>query len=71
MANDKNQSLPTVHARRYLSYLVRLWQETPGAPWRASTQNVTTDEHQGFANLESLFAFLRSQIEQATQERQG
>ena len=66
MANNK--SLPTVHTHCYLAYLIRLWQETPGAPWRASTQDVTTDERRGFANLESLFAFL---MEQVAQESQG
>jgi hypothetical protein len=68
---DENESLPAVHAHRYLSYLIRLWQETPGSPWRASMQDITTDERHGFASLESLFTFLRSQIEQAAQESKG
>lgn len=71
MANNKSKSLPAVHARRYLSYLIRLRQEMPGAPWRASAQEVTTDERQAFANLESLFAFLREQSEQTTQAEKG
>lgn len=71
MADNEIQPFPTAHARRYLSYLVRLWQETPGAPWRASAQEVITDKRHGFANLESLFAFLREQSERATQTKRG
>ncbi len=71
MAENEIQLPTTARTRRYLSYLVRLWQEIPGAPWRASAQDVATDERHGFANLESLFAFLREQSEQTTQADKG
>ena len=49
--------------RRYFSYLLRLWQvDGAGASdWRASLEDPHTGERRGFANLESLFAFLKEQ----------
>ena len=55
--------------RRYLSYLLRLWQESGGASdlpgeasmWRASLESPQSDECQGFADLNDLVAFLREQ----------
>jgi hypothetical protein len=51
------------HPRRYLSYLLRLWQESDGdaAIWRASLESPQTGERRGFANLASLVAFLEEQ----------
>jgi hypothetical protein len=51
--------------RRYLSYLLRLWQEPgEGAPiWRASLESPQSGERRGFADLASLTAFLEEQIE--------
>ena len=55
--------------RRYLSYLLRLWQESPGTPprdpplWRASLERPQSDERQGFASLADLFAFLEKETE--------
>ncbi len=45
----------------YVSYLLRLWQETGGATthWRASLQDAQTGQRVGFADLENLFSFLR------------
>jgi hypothetical protein len=47
--------------RRYLAYLVRLWQagseEEPA--WRASVENAHTGERHGFASLGELFEFLQ------------
>lgn len=48
-------------AGRYHAYLVRLWQDGPQAPWRASAQNAHTGEKWFFADLEALFAFLHKQ----------
>jgi hypothetical protein len=45
----------------YHAYLVRLWQEHPQAPWRASVQSVETGETMRFADLGQLFAFLQAQ----------
>ena len=50
--------------RRYLSYLLRLWQEGGGdllrdpPLWRASVERPQDGERLGFASLEDLFAFL-------------
>lgn len=43
------------------SYLLRLWQED--ARWRASLQNVATNERFGFADFQSLFLFLQAQTD--------
>jgi hypothetical protein len=50
-------------ARRYLSYLVRLWDEgAPGTPrWRASIEDPDTGERRGFADLTRLFAFIKAE----------
>ncbi len=54
--------------RRYLSYLLRLWQESADDPpgcdsplWRASLERPQSDIRQGFASLEDLFAFLENE----------
>jgi hypothetical protein len=45
------------------SYLVRLWQDHPGAPWRATLTSVArVDNPQHFSNLETLFSFLLAQV---------
>jgi hypothetical protein len=62
VARDNNHSIMTVYTE-YQSFLLRLWQETPHAPWRASLQNAATGERQGFSDLESLFTFLRTQTD--------
>ena len=57
--------------RRYLSYLLRLWQESGGSSdpvgdpplWRASLESPQTGARLGFASLVDLFAFL---VEEAT-----
>jgi hypothetical protein len=49
----------------YFSYLLRLWLAGDGDPpqWRASLENPRTGEQRGFADLQSLHAFLREQTE--------
>jgi hypothetical protein len=49
---------------RYRVYLLRLWEEK-GAPelagvWRFSLQDPRTGEQRGFADLETLMAFLQA-----------
>lgn len=46
----------------YRAFLVRLWQDTPGAPWRASAQSVHTREVIRFASAAQLFHYLRCHI---------
>jgi hypothetical protein len=64
------------HQIRYLSWLLRIWQEYPGkaprnsrrqwrhvAPlWRASLESPGSHELQRFASLADLFAFLEEQM---------
>lgn len=53
----------------YLSYLLRLWQESEeavegceGLVWRASLTSPATGERVGFASLESLVAYLQERM---------
>lgn len=51
----------------YRSYLLRVWQEgKAGDSWRASLQSAATGERQGFASLDDLFGYIRSQVEAAS-----
>jgi hypothetical protein len=43
---------------RYRSYLLRLWREAPGGPWRCQVQCVGTGQERRFAGLAEMFAFL-------------
>jgi hypothetical protein len=54
--------------RRYLSYLLRLWQELGGDPavWRASLESPRSEERRGFAGLDELVGFLREQTGRAS-----
>ena len=51
--------------RRYLSYLLRMWQTSDGEEmvWRASVQSPDSKEQHGFANLEELMRFLQEQAD--------
>ncbi|MGD1992527.1 MAG: hypothetical protein PVI59_04965 [Anaerolineae bacterium] len=50
--------------QHYRAYLLRMWQEAPGQPWRALLQDAGTHERYGFADLDRLLAFLHAQIDQ-------
>jgi len=56
-------------ANQYQSYVVRFWQSEGTGVWRASAQNVQNGALVLFADAESLFAFLQTQI--ATEATQG
>ena len=60
--NDKRR-------QRYLAYLLRLWQADTdeGPAWRASLESPHTGERQGFADLETLFSFLREKTDNQSQ----
>ncbi len=46
----------------YRAYLLRLWQVNDGQQdWRASLESAHDAERRGFADLETLFSFLRQQ----------
>ena len=53
----------SVEQRYYLSYLLRLWRTGDGEEplWRASLKGVHDGEQMGFASLQDLFHFLRTQ----------
>jgi hypothetical protein len=48
---------------KYIAYLVRLWQvdTRTGRLWHASLEDPHTGERKGFADLQSLFTFLKEQ----------
>jgi hypothetical protein len=43
---------------RYRSYMVRLWREVPGGPWRCQVSCVGRGQERRFAGLAELFEFL-------------
>lgn len=59
--------LCNMEQRYYVAYLLRLWRTGDGgAPaWRASLEDAHTGSRIGFADLQSLFDYLRRQTEQS------
>jgi hypothetical protein len=53
----------TTEQQHYLAYMLRLWQVSSDREpiWRTSLESPHTGERHGFANLETLFAFLEEQ----------
>ncbi|HJZ49174.1 MAG TPA: hypothetical protein VKE41_18480 [Roseiflexaceae bacterium] len=50
----------------HISYLLRIWRAHPRSPWHAMLVDVARPgEHQHFATLDALFAFLTAQTSQA------
>ena len=49
--------------RRYLSYMLRLWETSNGETqiWRASLESPGSGRRQGFASLQGLMAFLEAE----------
>jgi len=67
-----HRSRETASGSDYLSYLLRLWQESERAlegreepVWRASLTSPATGERVGFANLEELMAYLQERMANA------
>jgi hypothetical protein len=54
--------------RRYISYLLRLWQVRVGGQvvWRTSLEDAHTSERRGFTNLADLVAFLEGKMGEDT-----
>ncbi len=50
-------------ANTYRSYLVRFWQSNQQGSWRASAQCVQTGNTVLFGDVESLLAFLQTEIQ--------
>jgi hypothetical protein len=57
--------------RRYLSYLLRMWQTSDGREtvWRALLQSPDGKERHGFASLEELTDFIKDQAERSKDAR--
>jgi hypothetical protein len=52
---------PRRHPEHQVAFLVRLWRDHEGAPWRASATHVRTGERSYFASLEHLYVFLHDE----------
>ena len=52
--------------RRYLSYMLRLWETSDGEReiWRASLESPGSGQRRGFASVQSLIDFLEAQTSQ-------
>jgi hypothetical protein len=48
----------SAEGRRSQVYLLRLWREAAGAPWRLSLRQASNSEAIGFADLDDLVVFL-------------
>ena len=72
-AGDAKCELPVSNSAinsTYHSFLVRLWQQTPEAPWRASAQSVQSGQATHFADMNALFQFLGAQVRLALRDQQ-
>lgn len=58
-------------ANMYRSYLVRFWQSNGHGCWRASAQCVQTGNILLFGDVESLLAFLQTELKATPQESAG
>jgi hypothetical protein len=56
---------------QYQSYLLRVWRDSEEKIWRVMLEHVGTHERHGFADLESLCAFLREQMSNETRASQN
>lgn len=55
---DDTQQGKLKQPQRYNSYLIRLWCDEEGQPWRVMVQSVRSDESHTFKDLEELIHFL-------------
>ncbi|MCE7985032.1 MAG: hypothetical protein DYG89_27985 [Caldilinea sp. CFX5] len=49
---------------RYHAYLIRLWEEGAPGAWRASAQSVQSGITVRFGDIESLLAFLQTELKE-------
>ena len=59
------------HERRYISYLLRLWQteDDKGLVWRASLECPHSGERRGFSSLVDLYAYLEREMMENEQQQ--
>jgi len=57
-------------SRRYLSYMLRLWETSNGEKqiWRASLESPGSGQRRGFASLQSLIDYLEAQTKDLDEE---
>ena len=58
MEERKPVATHRVDPHRYRSYLLRLWREAPGSPWRCQVSCLGRGQEQRFATLAELLEFL-------------
>lgn len=60
-------------SRRYLSYMLRLWETSNGEKqiWRASLESPGSGQRRGFASLQSLIDYLEAQTKDLDEEGSG
>jgi hypothetical protein len=61
-SNYSAQPSDVSSSRRYHAFLLRLWQEEEGAPWRIQIEHPHTREVVGFPSLEKLMQFLDERL---------
>ena len=56
---------PSTEKPKYISYLLRFWpgHVKEGFVWRASLENTLTGDRMGFPDLEELFSFLETTLQ--------
>jgi hypothetical protein len=62
---------PKQSESQYQSYLMRLWRTDKERTWRVMLECVDTHERHGFADIESLYAFLCEQTNGKSQIGKG
>ena len=50
------------HELLYLAFLIRLWRDTPDAPWRASAQRVSGEDIVNFGSVDEMLRYLRDHV---------
>lgn len=63
MATRNNPDTSKWENQSVQSYLLRLWQEEPGGAWRILLLETASSERHGFADLDHLFEYLGTQLE--------
>ena len=53
---------PPPLSSRYQAYLLRLWRDGPGTPWRGSLEVPSGAAAVRFGTVAALFAYLRDQL---------
>ena len=71
MKGDRQVAVHSFDPERYRSYMVRLWREAPGAPWRCQVQRVGTGRERRFAGVAQMLEFLAADAASGEEETRG